>query len=595
MYHHIRTRLAAIAIALVVTGPTSAQTPFPDVPADHWARDSVAQLLEKGLVDGYPDGLYKGDRAADRKSIAKILAKMLAGVEQAIADTNDPAALVGLRRIGGALNANLVRLGAAVPGSTISYADPDIAPTVLQTGTDELLWAVQRRARSDGSFDEIDASKRYDAAALFTPAVTEYENYMESIGEPYDPRWPRLESIVAFNDGTGDESVPRRTVARMAARVSIEIETAQTLVSVSDDAVATGGGFGVAERQGRIVASEPTTTAVEPRRFSGVFGEAGYRIAQLPDRDIGIRNFGVDFNPLHSLSIDLDGPFFKGGFFTPVDLPEPFGPGWTLTVGGTVAQLRGSERETIAGFNQGQAPTYIDLTGVSGFSFNENSLINIDSDYDTYKVETDFSRPILLNDNVSTFFSTGLFFQHTQLHNNIALDTNFQNGTFFNTVNERITQNMLGATAGLEFTLNPAEAWLVVFGGYFGLAHVWGEYRGSDCGDGSLATPGCDGVLFSNSGIGANNSGLGLVGGLKAALAFYSFCRENPAAVTAALIQNAADALKESCVEFSVGGSVDSYPGQQVNQSTAIGGGSVALGLAQTVIGNVFAGIRKSF
>ena len=154
---------------------------------------------------------------------------------------------------------------------------------------------------------------------------------------------------------------------------------------------------------------------------------------------------------------------------------------------------------------------------------------------------------------------------------------------------------MVGATAGMEFLLNPAEAWLLVFGGYFGLAQVWGEYRGSDCGDASLATPGCDGVLFSNSGIGANNSGLGFVGGLKAALAFYSFCRDNPAAVTAALIQSAVDTLKENCVEVSFGGSVDTYPGQEVNQPTAIGGGSVALGLAQTVVGSVFAGIRKSF
>ena len=100
---------------------------------DHWAKDAVARLADRGLVETYPDGTFKGDRIASRLFVARIMALMLAGVEQAIADTNNPAALRGLRQIGGALNANLGRLGANMPASTISYGDPDIAPQIYQS------------------------------------------------------------------------------------------------------------------------------------------------------------------------------------------------------------------------------------------------------------------------------------------------------------------------------------------------------------------------------------------------------------------------------------------------------------------------------
>ena len=73
------------------------------------------------------------------------------------------------------------------------------------------------------------------------------------------------------------------------------------------------------------------------------------------------------------MSVDLDGPYFSGGFFLPVDLPERFGRGWTMTVTGTLAQLQGSDSDAIAGFNQGQLPTYIDLSGTGGLTFNDTS------------------------------------------------------------------------------------------------------------------------------------------------------------------------------------------------------------------------------
>jgi hypothetical protein len=80
--------LAAVggALALASTLPAHAQTapatdaasvPFPDVPANHWAYQAVADLAAKGYVKGYPDGTYGGHRAMTRYEFATVIERML--------------------------------------------------------------------------------------------------------------------------------------------------------------------------------------------------------------------------------------------------------------------------------------------------------------------------------------------------------------------------------------------------------------------------------------------------------------------------------------------------------------------------------------
>ena len=52
----------AMALALGVTASAYAANPFSDVPAGHWAYDSVAKLAAEGVVDGYTDGAFAGDK-----------------------------------------------------------------------------------------------------------------------------------------------------------------------------------------------------------------------------------------------------------------------------------------------------------------------------------------------------------------------------------------------------------------------------------------------------------------------------------------------------------------------------------------------------
>ena len=79
--------------ALVVGAASTtfaAANPFADVPADHWAYDAVAQLVQDGVVNGYSaDGTFKGDQSMSRYEMAQIVAKAMAKSDAA--DNNNKA------------------------------------------------------------------------------------------------------------------------------------------------------------------------------------------------------------------------------------------------------------------------------------------------------------------------------------------------------------------------------------------------------------------------------------------------------------------------------------------------------------------------
>jgi uncharacterized coiled-coil protein SlyX len=63
---------------LLMTAPVQAASgPFADVPADHWAYQSVDTLQKAGIVIGYPDGTYGGKRAMTRYEFAVAIARLL--------------------------------------------------------------------------------------------------------------------------------------------------------------------------------------------------------------------------------------------------------------------------------------------------------------------------------------------------------------------------------------------------------------------------------------------------------------------------------------------------------------------------------------
>lgn len=95
-----KSLVLAMAMALGVTASAYAANPFSDVPAGHWAYDSVNKLAAAGVVDGYPDGTYGGDKLMTRYEMAQIVAKAMAkgaDVDKLVAEFADELDTLGVR------------------------------------------------------------------------------------------------------------------------------------------------------------------------------------------------------------------------------------------------------------------------------------------------------------------------------------------------------------------------------------------------------------------------------------------------------------------------------------------------------------------
>ena len=95
-----KSLVLAKAMALGVTASAYAANPFSDVPAGHWAYDSISKLAAAGVIDGYGDGTFGGDKLMTRYEMAQIVAKAMAkgaNVDKLAAEFADELDNLGVR------------------------------------------------------------------------------------------------------------------------------------------------------------------------------------------------------------------------------------------------------------------------------------------------------------------------------------------------------------------------------------------------------------------------------------------------------------------------------------------------------------------
>lgn len=161
-----KTLVSALTTALVVGAASTtfaAANPFADVPADHWAYDAVAQLVQDGIVNGYgADGTYRGDQNMSRYEMAQIVAKAMAKSEAA--DNNNKALI---DKLAAEFSDELANLGVRV-------AD-------LEAKTDNVKW--NGLIRYDWNQRNFEASEGHRAPQTqqmklrFEPSMTINENW----------------------------------------------------------------------------------------------------------------------------------------------------------------------------------------------------------------------------------------------------------------------------------------------------------------------------------------------------------------------------------------------------------------------------------
>ena len=161
-----KTLVSALTTALVVGAASTtfaAANPFADVPADHWAYDAVAQLVQDGIVNGYSaDGTYKGDQNMSRYEMAQIVAKAMAKSDAA--DNNNKALI---EKLSAEFSDELANLGVRVAN--------------LEAKTDNVKW--NGLIRYDWNTTNYEKSVEHrkpetnNVRLRFEPSITINENW----------------------------------------------------------------------------------------------------------------------------------------------------------------------------------------------------------------------------------------------------------------------------------------------------------------------------------------------------------------------------------------------------------------------------------
>lgn len=82
------TLLAAAVAALSLQSPVSAAieveaNPFDDVPRSHWAYEEIAELADRGVIEGYEDGSFRGGQTMTRYEVAALVGRAISQANHA--------------------------------------------------------------------------------------------------------------------------------------------------------------------------------------------------------------------------------------------------------------------------------------------------------------------------------------------------------------------------------------------------------------------------------------------------------------------------------------------------------------------------------
>ena len=161
-----KTLVSALTTALVVGAASTtfaAANPFADVPADHWAYDAVAQLVQDGVVNGYSaDGTFKGDQSMSRYEMAQIVAKAMAKSDAA--DNNNKALI---EKLSAEFSDELANLGVRVAN--------------LEAKTDNVKWnGLIRYDWNTTNYEQSGEHRKPETNNVrlrFEPSITINENW----------------------------------------------------------------------------------------------------------------------------------------------------------------------------------------------------------------------------------------------------------------------------------------------------------------------------------------------------------------------------------------------------------------------------------
>lgn len=336
MKSFLKAKLLGLVLATSVA--VQAAPLFPDVSENHWAKDAVAALAAKGLVEGYPDGTFKGDRAASRWETAMIVARLLAKMEQAHSTFATKAELDEVRKLADALREELDALGVRVTNLEEGVERLDLRVTELE----RITFYGELHVRAGGqSFNNDGANSMRSTNPGIVVDSINYHNAVGSVvgagGTITDPTSP----IAGLPQNQFITGVP--TVTNWLTGTPLTNGTTFTTrallglnVKVSDD-IDAGAEFVAFSSMGDQVVDAfwGLSAPYQSNAFTGTtstgFGTAGAFTQPLnntPYTRMTLDNFWVKHNP--SATKLIVGSFgqtgFDGSVYSLMPNPNPTGP-----------------------------------------------------------------------------------------------------------------------------------------------------------------------------------------------------------------------------------------------------------------------------
>ena len=138
-----KSLVLAMAMALGVTASAYAANPFSDVPAGHWAYDSVAELAAAGVVDGYEDGSFGGDKLMTRYEMAQITARAMANgadVDALAAEFAEELNTLGVRVANLEKKADNVKITGEIRAQYVDHDNKELADLKDEATLRTRLW-----------------------------------------------------------------------------------------------------------------------------------------------------------------------------------------------------------------------------------------------------------------------------------------------------------------------------------------------------------------------------------------------------------------------------------------------------------------------
>ncbi len=108
----MRRKISILLIVLLVLSsslPVLASNKIKDVPSDHWAYQSVKELVEKGYMSLYEDNKFNGDKKVSRYQLAKVINKILNNIKRGQVATDEEDVLT-LKKLATEFRSELVKV-----------------------------------------------------------------------------------------------------------------------------------------------------------------------------------------------------------------------------------------------------------------------------------------------------------------------------------------------------------------------------------------------------------------------------------------------------------------------------------------------------